>query len=79
MVVYFKFVPPNNCNQPKVSKSFQPENMSKRSKQQSSFETKTEDYYLDENGLLVFTAHYLKKRGYCCKNGCRHCPYGFKK
>ena len=37
-----------------------------------------EDYVL-ENGLLVFTAAYLKKRGYCCKNGCRNCPYGFKK
>lgn len=34
-----------------------------------------EDYYLDKNGLMVFTAIYLKKRGYCCKNGCRHCPY----
>jgi hypothetical protein len=21
----------------------------------------------------------LEKRGYCCKNGCRHCPYGFVK
>ncbi len=33
------------------------------------------DYYIDENGLLVFTAAYHLKRGYCCKNGCRHCPY----
>ncbi|MBV9957472.1 MAG: hypothetical protein JO360_03590 [Acidobacteria bacterium] len=32
------------------------------------------DYYL-EDGLMVFTAHYLKRRGYCCANGCRHCPY----
>jgi len=37
-----------------------------------------EDYYL-ENGLLVFTAAYHRKRGYCCESGCRHCPYGFKK
>lgn len=36
------------------------------------------DFYI-ENGLYVFTAHYLEKRGYCCKSGCRHCPYGFKK
>ena len=35
------------------------------------------DYYL-ENGNMVFTAAYLLKRGYCCKNGCRHCPYGYK-
>ena len=34
------------------------------------------DYYL-ENGYVVFTAHYLQNRGYCCESGCRHCPYGF--
>ncbi len=33
------------------------------------------DYYTEDSGLLVFTAHYLRKRGYCCHNGCRHCPY----
>lgn len=32
------------------------------------------DYYL-EDGLLVFTVTFLRKRGYCCKSGCRHCPY----
>lgn len=32
------------------------------------------DYYL-EDGLLVFTATFLRKRGYCCESGCRHCPY----
>jgi len=36
------------------------------------------DYYI-ENGFWVFTADYLKKRGYCCQSGCRHCPYGFKR
>lgn len=36
------------------------------------------DYYI-ENGVYVFTARYLKERGYCCENGCRHCPYGFTK
>jgi hypothetical protein len=35
-----------------------------------------EDYYL-EKGNWVFTAKYLLKRGYCCRSGCRHCPYGF--
>ncbi|MHA7100313.1 DUF5522 domain-containing protein [Roseivirga pacifica] len=53
--------------------------MSKHSKGPYDFAGKKEDYYIDENGNLVFTAHYHKKRGYCCKNGCRHCPYGFKK
>ena len=33
-----------------------------------------EDYYF-ENGLLVMTAAYHKKRGYCCGSGCRHCPF----
>jgi hypothetical protein len=32
------------------------------------------DYYF-ESGLMVLTAHFLKKRGYCCDNGCRNCPY----
>ena len=34
------------------------------------------DYYV-EDGLLVFTAHFLQRRGYCCESGCRHCPYGY--
>lgn len=32
------------------------------------------DYYLEDN-LFVFTAGYLRRRGYCCESGCRHCPY----
>ena len=36
--------------------------------------TESRDYYL-ENGVMVFTASYLQRRGYCCGNGCRHCPY----
>ena len=32
------------------------------------------DYYI-ENGLWVFTAWHHLRRGSCCKNGCRHCPY----
>jgi hypothetical protein len=34
-----------------------------------------EDYYMD-HGLMVLTARYLLRRGYCCEQGCRHCPYG---
>ncbi|HEV7473455.1 MAG TPA: DUF5522 domain-containing protein [Pyrinomonadaceae bacterium] len=34
------------------------------------------DYYL-EDGLFVFTAAFLKNRGYCCESGCRHCPYDY--
>ncbi|MDR6560628.1 MULTISPECIES: DUF5522 domain-containing protein [unclassified Arcicella] len=39
----------------------------------------TDDFYINENGYMVFTEAYHLKRGYCCKNGCKHCPYGFKK
>lgn len=37
-----------------------------------------EDYYLNEDGLLVFTEKYLLARGYCCGSGCRHCPYNYE-
>ena len=33
-----------------------------------------EDYYLD-HGLMVLTARYHLRRGYCCDQDCRHCPY----
>lgn len=32
------------------------------------------DFYF-EAGLVVFTADYHLRRGYCCGNNCRHCPY----
>lgn len=38
-----------------------------------------EDYYLSKEGYIVFTEKYHLKRGYCCKNGCKHCPYGYRK
>ena len=32
--------------------------------------------YLDPaTGLFVLSAAYLADRGYCCVQGCRHCPY----
>jgi len=37
-----------------------------------------EDYYC-EGAAIVFTAHYLLRRGYCCESGCRHCPYEMRK
>ncbi|RYZ61189.1 MAG: endonuclease domain-containing protein [Chitinophagaceae bacterium] len=37
-----------------------------------------DDYYLNEDGRVVFTANYLLSRGYCCGNGCRHCPYDYE-
>ncbi len=34
------------------------------------------DFYM-EKGRFVLTEHFLRKRGFCCRNGCRHCPYGY--
>ncbi len=31
--------------------------------------------YTIENGMTIFSAWYHLKRGTCCSNGCRHCPY----
>ncbi|MGA0209078.1 MAG: DUF5522 domain-containing protein [Candidatus Nanopelagicales bacterium] len=32
--------------------------------------------YLDPGtGLFVMTAEHHIRRGRCCHNGCRHCPY----
>jgi len=28
---------------------------------------------------MVLTAHYLLNRGYCCGNGCMHCPYDYER
>ena len=33
-----------------------------------------QDFYYD-GPFLVFTAAYLRSRGTCCCNGCRHCPF----
>ena len=36
------------------------------------------DYYYNEDGLIVLTEKYHLERGYCCGNGCRHCPYDYE-
>lgn len=38
-----------------------------------------EDFYYNEQGYKVFTEEFHLKRGYCCKSGCKHCPYGYDK
>ncbi|MDW7694958.1 DUF5522 domain-containing protein [Flammeovirgaceae bacterium SG7u.111] len=40
---------------------------------------KEEEYYFTKEGFVVFTKAYHLKRGYCCKNGCKHCPWEYKK
>ena len=42
-------------------------------------ELEEDDFYLTPEGYKVFTEKFHKKRGYCCKSGCRHCPYGYDK
>lgn len=35
-----------------------------------------QEYYKDpESGYWVATEYYHLKRGSCCQNDCRHCPY----
>ncbi|MEK7226205.1 MAG: DUF5522 domain-containing protein [Bacteroidota bacterium] len=36
------------------------------------------DFYINEDGLVVLTEKYHLKKGYCCGNGCRHCPYQYE-
>ncbi len=40
--------------------------------------TEGRDYYINEQGLLVFTERYHQSRGYCCGRGCLHCPFDYK-
>jgi hypothetical protein len=35
------------------------------------------DFYYNEQGYIVLTAQYHLERGYCCGNGCRHCPFDY--
>ncbi|MFA5329265.1 MAG: DUF5522 domain-containing protein [Prolixibacteraceae bacterium] len=36
------------------------------------------DYTMTAGGYRVMTEYYLVKRGYCCSNGCKNCPYSPK-
>ena len=35
------------------------------------------DFYYTEDGYTVFTEKYHLDKGFCCGNGCRHCPYSY--
>lgn len=37
-----------------------------------------EDYYFNEDGYIVLTEKYHLNKGYCCGNGCKHCPYHYE-
>nr|HPI54032.1 DUF5522 domain-containing protein [Chitinophagaceae bacterium] len=34
--------------------------------------------YFNSEGNMVMTEAFLLKRGYCCGNGCLHCPFEYK-
>ncbi|TMC87411.1 MAG: hypothetical protein E6J10_05025 [Chloroflexi bacterium] len=34
-----------------------------------------DDWIIDSNGFYVATRSFLIRRGYCCANQCRNCPY----
>jgi hypothetical protein len=36
------------------------------------------DFYYDEHGLMVLTEKFHLEKGFCCGNGCRHCPYDYE-
>ena len=36
-----------------------------------------EQYYYNEQGLIVLTEKFHRARGYCCGNGCKHCPFDY--
>ena len=37
-----------------------------------------EDYYYNEQGYIVLTEKYHLQKGFCCGNGCLHCPYNYQ-
>jgi len=36
------------------------------------------DFYYDERGYMVLTEKFHLDKGFCCGNGCRHCPYDYE-
>lgn len=36
-----------------------------------------EDYYFNAEGYIVLTEKYHLEKGYCCGNGCKHCPFSY--
>lgn len=42
-----------------------------------SNELAPEDFYYNEDGYIVLTEQFHLKKGYCCGNGCKHCPYNY--
>jgi len=50
------------------------DNKEQKNNQGGKKELLPSDFYM-ENGRKVMTEEYHIRRGFCCGNGCRHCPY----
>ncbi len=35
-------------------------------------------FYYNDKGLMVLTKAYHEMKGYCCGNGCLHCPFEYE-
>ncbi len=58
---------------PAVSESDEAAEIARRHAEAVTGERST--YADPRTGLSVFTAEALRRRGWCCGSGCRHCPY----
>ncbi|MEO7528762.1 MAG: DUF5522 domain-containing protein [Chitinophagaceae bacterium] len=36
------------------------------------------DYYINADGYVVLTEKYHLDKGFCCGNGCLHCPFEYE-
>ncbi|RPD40408.1 DUF5522 domain-containing protein [Chitinophaga barathri] len=36
------------------------------------------DFYYNAQGYVVLTEKYHRERGFCCGNGCLHCPFDYE-
>ncbi|MEO6537773.1 MAG: DUF5522 domain-containing protein [Ferruginibacter sp.] len=37
-----------------------------------------EDFYYNAEGYIVLTEKFHINKGFCCGNGCKHCPYQYE-
>ena len=35
------------------------------------------DFYYNREGFIVLTEKYHLEKGFCCGNGCLHCPFDY--
>ncbi len=36
------------------------------------------DFYYNSDGYIVLTEKYHLDKGFCCGNGCKHCPFKYE-